>query len=168
MKSLLIAVPALVALVCPLDRTRADDDGFRREQVTQTIKAMLREADALQESGRPDEADRIRQRAAEMKQDMGVGPREQPAHLQEGFERLEHVRQAVGHLKAAGLHDLAQAAARQAEEMERDLHAAMEAKEHEHREQPPELVEIREVLAALRKEIDGLREEVKELREQSK
>jgi uncharacterized coiled-coil DUF342 family protein len=171
MKSLLIAVPALIALACPLRPARAGDEPRERERIMQRLEAMLREADELQESGRANEADRLRQEAAELKRSFGQGQeqREVPPRLREGFERLEHVRQAVEHLKAAGLHDLAQAAAQQAEGMERDLQAAMEATEREqHREQPPELAEIREVLADLRAEIDGLRQEVRELREQSR
>jgi hypothetical protein len=171
------------------------DEEFRgevdkRELVLHQIESLLRKADEFQENGRPDQADRLRQEASELQREIKVGreDHEHGPHSQEGFERMDHVHQAVEHLHAAGLHDLAEAAAQRAEEMERDLHRQMEERErvererrehaeraghehleHEHhQEHPPELAEIHEVVAALREEIEALRREVGELREQQR
>lgn len=51
-----------------------------------------------------------------------------PAH-REMKEKLENIRAAVKHLKAAGLHDLAAAAAKQAEQVERAIAASFKPRE---------------------------------------
>lgn len=160
----------------------------KREILLHQIESLLRKADELQETGRPDEADRLRHEAEELRRQSGIEREEHQRPPHEGFERLEHLHQAVEHLHAAGLHDMAEAAARQAEEIERDLHRQMEAREraeqerreraereerehleHEHHpEHPPELGELREIVAALQEQIEALRREVGELREQQR
>lgn len=161
---------------------RGLEQEFERAERPETheIESILREAEELEAAGRADEADRLRAEAAELKRAMGR-EREgrEPAGEHEGFRRLEHVRQAIEHLREAGLHDLAHATAEHAEEMERDLHRAMEQREHAELEQrertkteqqgerPAHLAELHELLAALRDEVAALRREVGELRERA-
>lgn len=231
MKRLLITLPALLVLACPFD-ARADDEAEERESIANRIELILREAEELEEVGRNDQADRLRQEAANLEREFGrqqerrqsreeredieyndianrieilqreaeelekVGRAdhadrlreevaelrrhlgrdrehgERPDHLRGGFERLEHAHAAIEHLEAAGMHDLARAAAQHAEAFERELHHAaeevrgQEERERErHREHPGELAEIHELIGALREEIEQLRAEMRELRE---
>lgn len=75
-------------------------------------------------------------------------------------ERLEHLRQAIEHLHAAGLPDVAAHVARHAEEWEH-------AHRRQTREPQPhgELHELRSIVEDLRHEVERLRDEVAQLRE---
>lgn len=90
-------------------------------------------------------------------------PEAQPPPIEEAVRRARHLRVAVENLQAAGVHDLAEKLAEQAERMERD---AREAKERlaqasdRHEEGGPREAEIR----ALRRRNAELEEEVGRLR----
>lgn len=72
--------------------------------------------------------------------------------------RLEHMRIAIDHLNQAGLHDVAEHVAQQAEGAERALH------EHQKRQRGDVMHEIMKQLDELRHEVGRLRDEVNELR----
>ena len=73
--------------------------------------------------------------------------------------RLEHMHIAIEHLNQAGLHDIAEHVAHQAEATERELH------EHRQHHEGDVMHEIMKQLDELRHEIARLHEEVSELRE---
>lgn len=84
-----------------------------------------------------------------------------PEHhdLEKAAQRIQHVRIAAENLRAAGMTDLANAAAQRAEEMERQLREAHAHREqaaraggHDHRD---------EAIEELRREVRQLREELK-------
>jgi hypothetical protein len=87
------------------------------------------------------------------------GPGERNPH-EESINRIRHLRIAAENLKAAGAHDLAVQVMRQAEEMEREVHAARE------RERPDHPEGLNEQVQALRREVERLRAEVEELKKQ--
>lgn len=93
-----------------------------------------------------------------------------PAELEDAARRIKHLRVASDNLRAAGMHDLGEQLAKQAEALERDVHQA-----HEHPEKPgpghkssnsPEHEAA--PLEELRRDVQQLRAELKELREELK
>ncbi len=94
------------------------------EQVRKQAEQMMRRAEELGEQGRTEEAERVRAEAKEL-----VKRAEQNSHRPEGKssesrpdeggigERIEHIRAAADHLRAAGLNDVADELLKQAERM---------------------------------------------------
>jgi polyhydroxyalkanoate synthesis regulator protein len=85
-----------------------------------------------------------------------------------GPERFEHVMQAVQHLHAAGMHDVAENLQRMAESMR---HAMQEHTKHEHAAaQKKPMLEAKPAPqkkpAALNPEIEELRQQMRRLQEQ--
>lgn len=84
------------------------------------------------------------------------------AKFEDMKRRIHHVRVASEHLREAGLGDLAEKLVGQANEMERDLHAALEAHQGRHEpEHHPELHKLRAENERLHAELNELRALVK-------
>lgn len=97
-----------------------------------------------------------------------------PAPLREAQERLENLRAAVKHLKAAGMKELAAEAAKRAEKMQDEIHAAMKKHHHHaHGEKgshkigpggmPHQIRELSAAIKQLREQVQGLQKAVERL-----
>ncbi len=121
-----IALVLMVALV-PVTTALAQDEGARREleAARERIHAMMREAEELQEAGRMDAADRVRQRAQQLgaRIDEQLDRRrharaEEAEHLHNVLEGLEH---GMGALRELGRHEELEALERVAHDVRREL-----------------------------------------------
>ena len=145
------------------------------------MQGAMREAAELEAKGRKDEAEALRAKARErmeaaikehrmeMQKHHQEMMRDKPGHPggppPEAVARLKHIEQALGHLKAAGLHDVAEQVGRAADRMRaaiRGEHAPDEGRPQ--RPEPPHGGEVE----ALRRELKELREAVGQLREEKK
>jgi len=126
----------MVALV-PVTTALAQDEGARREleAARERIHAMLREADELQETGRLDAADRVRQRAEQFgaRIDEQVDRRrharaEEAEHLHNVLEGLEH---GMGALRELGRHEELEALERVAHDVRRELEGRRDRSQRE-------------------------------------
>ncbi len=121
-----VALVLIVALA-PVTTAFAQDGGARREleAAKERIHAMLREAEELQEAGRFDAADRVRQRAEQLagRIDERLDRRrharaEEAEHLHNVLEGLEH---GMGALRELGRHEELEALERVAHDVRREL-----------------------------------------------
>ena len=121
-----VALVLIVALV-PVTTVFAQDEGARREleAAKERIHAMLREAEELQEAGRFDAADRVRQRAEQLagRIDERLDRRrharaEEAEHLHNVLEGLEH---GMGALRELGRHEELEALERVAHDVRHEL-----------------------------------------------
>ena len=121
-----VALVLMVALG-PVTTAVAQDEGARREleAAKQRIDAMMREAEELQEAGRMDAADRVRQRAEQFgaRIDEQLNRRrhaqaEEAEHLHNVLEGLEH---GMGALRELGRHEELEALERVAHDVRREL-----------------------------------------------
>jgi len=131
-----VALVLMVALV-PVTTALAQDEGARREleAARERIHAMLREADELQETGRLDAADRVRQRAEQFgaRIDEQVDRRrharaEEAEHLHNVLEGLEH---GMGALRELGRHEELEALERVAHDVRRELEGRRDRSQRE-------------------------------------
>ena len=120
---------ALVLMVAigPVTTAVAQDEGARREleAAKQRIDAMMREAEELQEAGRMDAADRVRQRAEQFSAriDEQLNRRrhaqaEEAEHLHNVLQGLEH---GMGALRELGRHEELEALERVARHVRQEL-----------------------------------------------
>ncbi len=120
---------ALVLMVAigPVTTSLAQDEGARREleAAKQRIDAMMREAEELQEAGRLDAAEKVRQSAHQMATRIEEhlnrrrrGQAEEAEHLHNVLEGLEH---GMGALRELGRHEELEALKRIAHEVRQEL-----------------------------------------------
>ncbi len=120
---------ALVLMVAigPVTTSQAQDEGARREleAVKQRIDAMMREAEELQEVGRLDAAERVRQRAEQLGERIERqldrrrhAQAKEVEHLHKVLEGLEH---GMGALRELGRHEELEALERVAHDVRREL-----------------------------------------------
>jgi hypothetical protein len=121
-----IVLVLTVALV-PFTTALAQDEGARREleAARERIHAMLREAEELQEAGRSDAADRVRQRAEQLGERIERqldrrrhAQAEEAEHLHKILEGLEH---GMGALRELGRHEELEALERVAHDVRQEL-----------------------------------------------
>ncbi len=162
--------------------TRRESPGPEIEQVVNRLKARLQDMREKQKKlfeAKADEEDQaeVRAQIARTERELGAvqerlaGGREprsefeaQARKVEEASQRIRHIRAAAENLKAAGMDDVAQKLAEQAENMERDVRAARErlGRKREGRGgADPREAEIRE----LRQQNERLQAEIRELRE---
>ena len=152
-------------------------------ELRQRLKGLTEKAQALKESNNEEGLAKLREHKAaierelaelEGRQEKKIAPKhgKQPTKLPEGLEdaarRIKHIHIAVENLRAAGMHDVAEEAARRAEAMERELHQARERAVNEQssgkkgsNKQADPLDELRHELQRVRAELNELREEIK-------
>ncbi len=121
-----VALALTVALV-PFTTALAQDEGARREleAARERIHAMLREAEELQEAGRSDAADRVRQRAEQLGERIERqldrrrhAQAEETEHLHNVLEGLER---GMGALRELGRHEELEALERVAHDVRQEL-----------------------------------------------
>ncbi len=121
-----VALVLTVALV-PFTTALAQDEGARREleAARERIHAMLREAEELQEAGRSDAADRVRQRAEQLGERIERqldrrrhAQAEETEHLHNVLEGLER---GMGALRELGRHEELEVLERVAHEVRQEL-----------------------------------------------
>ncbi len=131
-----IALILMVALV-PATTSLAQEDGARREleAARERIHAMLREAEELQEAGRLEAAEKVRQSAHQMATRIEEhlnrrrrGQAEDAEHLHNVLEGLEHGMVA---LRELGRHEELEALKRVAHEVRRELEGRRDRPERE-------------------------------------
>ena len=135
-----IALVLMAALV-PVTTSLAQDEGARREleAARERIHAMMREAEELQEAGRVDAADQMRQRAQQLAQRIEQAmERRQHArsdeaqHLHNVLEGLEH---GMGALRELGRHEELEVLERVAHEVRQELEGRRDRPQRERERQ---------------------------------
>jgi beta-lactamase regulating signal transducer with metallopeptidase domain len=140
--------------------------GPRGEPDRERIQARLEELkDAhhrAREAGRGDEAEHLTREARELMQRLERTPGERPPVHPEGDDlqrRMHHLRVAIENLRAAGLHDQANALARDAERL-----AHGERPEPPH-DMPPPGPQLERAVHELRDQVQDLRHQLEEIRQ---
>lgn len=159
-----------------LERAMMMELTFRERRAA--VEAAARRARELREAGRADAAESAQQEAHELEERAVATRREYDEHLERATrtarelnasfegreprdrhepadERAAHVRQAVEHLHAAGLHDLAELVAREAGQAQR-----------EHADERPEaraLHQVHRMMDQMREQMHRLAEQVQQL-----
>ncbi|MCA9090387.1 MAG: hypothetical protein KDA90_17340 [Planctomycetaceae bacterium] len=94
------------------------------EQARKQAEQMMRRAAELGEAGRTEEAGRLREEAQQLMKHAEYGSRKEGGESRDGrptdgamAEKMEHIRVAAEHLRAAGLNDVAEELMKQAERM---------------------------------------------------
>ncbi len=181
------------------DQKSAKPAGGEIEELHHRLKALAEKENALKESKNEEGLAEVRKHRAAIERELaelkehhgrkagGKHVDKQPAKSHEGVEdaarRIKHIHIAVDNLHAAGLHDIANELAKQAEAMEREVHQAHEraskeqpapkkGKQSEPDAKHEEPVHKQKTAAAsndeLAQELKRLRAELNELREEIK
>lgn len=144
-----------------LQLTRALEDEVARLKEMESDDVKRHEIERLMDAKRQQELAHRKLDPRERK-----GPHGDHHPLQEAAQRLQHLRQAAEHLKAAGMPDMAKEVGRRAEEIEhhiREEHARHARAEHEgaqdHRDR--EIEELRREMKELRQELRAVSERLK-------
>jgi uncharacterized protein YukE len=93
-------------------------DAPNRERVQARLEELKAAIHRAAEAGRRDEAERLEREAHELMRMLEQRPGDRPPGAPEGADmerRMQHLRVAIENLRAAGLHEPAEALARQAE-----------------------------------------------------
>lgn len=142
---------------------RSDRKTAMRERQEQ-LKMLLKEAKAIEaEGGQPERLNDVRSEIKKLEHQLQALDRE-PGHPKdrpsaEIARRLEHMVNAIEHLKHAGLADVAAHVAERAEAAERELHAGTRHHEREPMEQiMRQLEEFRHEMSRLRADIDEIKQ----------
>jgi hypothetical protein len=159
---------------------RPEDSGPGLEKLEAHLRNLLaREHEAKQSKATEEQLSELREHIAATKAKIDslrsgqkhgpdAGDRGGPGHeskqrLAEAVERLQHLRIAAEHLRAAGATELSQQVTEQAERMERDIR---QAREHLARADSGRDGVLPAQVEELRREVQRLRSEVEELRRQ--
>jgi chromosome segregation ATPase len=144
------------------------------------LKAAMAKA---REAGQREVVEQLEREVHEVLQRLGERPGDRPrpeAEAAEAQRRLAHVRAAIGNLHAAGMHDQAEALARQTEAWTRERgmppgrppEGRPGAERRERPDMPPPaphleraVMEMREQVRALQEQMEDLRRALHELRE---
>lgn len=132
--------------------TRALEDEVARLKEIESDVAKRHESDRLMEEKKQQELAHRKLDPRERK-----GPHGDHPPLQEAAQKLQHLRQAAEHLKAAGMTDMARQVGLHAEEIERHIHEEHARHMRAEHDREPDRRE---------REIDELRREMKELRQE--
>ncbi len=139
----------------------------RLQKRLEELKAAQRQARA---AGKMDEAERLGRQARELLQRREAAQPERPAFEREAAEvqrRLRHVRVAIDNLRAAGLHDQADALERDAERLLRRERPAAPVRARQPdavREAPPATPHLERVVRELHGQVQELRQQMDEIR----
>ena len=139
--------------------------GAHRGQPQRQLQELKERIHQLREEGRGDEAARLEaparelaerlQRAQGERGRLGAGQGPGPEDAQ---RRMQHLRQAIDNLHAAGLHDQAEQVARQAQQLEREAQSR-----HPGPEQAPQVMELHQKLRNLNDRVGKLEAMLQEL-----
>ncbi len=146
----LLAVPENQEQIQQL--TRALEEEVARLKEMESDSARRHESDLLMEEKKQHELSHRKLDPRERK-----GPHGDHPPLQEAAQKLQHLRQAAEHLKAAGMTDMARQVGLHAEEIERHVHEEHTRRMRAEHDRGPDHHE---------REIDELRREMKELRQE--
>jgi hypothetical protein len=156
----------------PHEPRPAMPDRARVQARLEELKAAIHRA---AEAGRGDEAERLEREAHELMRMLEQRPGERPPGAPEGGERerrLHHLRAAIENLHAAGLHEPAEALARQAEALMRggDMPREPRPEGGPRPEGPPPHLEravdeLRQQMEEMRRQMDEIRHALKTLSE---
>jgi hypothetical protein len=137
------------------------------EELQQKLEHSLAKLEELRSAGKEPEAREVQQRVRRLEGELAQlarrpeGPREfpPPPERTDVERRLQHLREAVGNLHAAGLHEAAERVAREAEFMRQPRHGGPPF-------EPPPFAPPRVGIERLRAEVQELRQAVSRLQEQ--
>lgn len=151
-----------------------------KENPKQAIEKLMQKASEAKQAGRMDEAKKLHAEAermmAQMKGKEAEGkPEKHPVKSGPEAERLSHIMEALGHLKAAGLRDQAKSIEEIAQQTRREMAEQMKLQQAEaqHKEKEAkapgdakshaELEELRQQMRKMAKQIEQLQGELKKL-----
>lgn len=152
-------------------------------ELRQQLKALTEKAHALKETNNEEGLAKLREHKAAIERELAelegrqrrkLAPKhgKQSDKVSEGMEdasrRIKHIQIAVENLRAAGIHDVAEEAARRAEAMERELHQVRERALAEQNGTKKGLSKHGDPLDELRHELQRVRAELNELRDEIK
>ena len=91
-----------------------------RAAIEERVRQMGKEIEELRRSGRQDEANRLEERARNLKEQLGRPADQQKRPMgREGDAQIQHLKMAIENLHAAGLHETADHVMRRLEDMQR-------------------------------------------------
>ncbi|MCY2996227.1 MAG: hypothetical protein NTY19_51510 [Planctomycetota bacterium] len=137
--------------------------GARNGQAQRQLQELKERIHQLRENGRGDEAARLEAQARKMAErlqgEQGRQERQGPGPGPEDAQRrMQHLRQAIDNLHAAGVHDQAEQVARQAQQLEREAQSR-----HPGPEQAPQVMELHQKLRNLNDRVGKLEAALQEL-----
>lgn len=141
------------------------EDAQRRRALEEKREKLRRQSEAAQQQAeaRARQLQALRDKKLveldRLKRGSRPGPREAAAMM----EKLEHVRAAAMHLKAAGMDDLARVAAARGEKLEAALHGLREKQGPHDRAVTAQMREMTEMLQRLQKQVQQLQQSVQKL-----
>jgi hypothetical protein len=135
----------VLALGCPAARA----EGTNPEEARIEIRELEQKAARLKAEGKQDDAKALMHKAKELRAQAGGGEKARAPGAEEE-QQIAHVRQAMEHLKAAGMGDLAERVGQEAKRRHEEAKA---------REARPDASEIEQ----LRAEVQELRQHVRKL-----
>ena len=148
-----------------------------REELQSMLEKSRQQLEAAARDGKQDETAEIKQRIARLESALresgGDGRRaekrgQQPdrPELAEPMRRLQHLHQAIEHLRAAGMNEPANSLAEQAQEMKRQIAGATEGKRPDGEKHPKaerQISELREGMMSLHRQMQEMQKRLEEL-----
>jgi hypothetical protein len=130
------------------------------------LKAAMAKA---REAGQREVVERLEREVHEVLQRLGERPGDRPRPEVEAAEaqrRLAHVRAAIENLRAAGMHDPAEALARQADAWmrERGLPPGRPPEGRERPDMPPPVAHLEHAVQEMREQMQQMREQMEDMR----
>ncbi|MDY0168503.1 MAG: hypothetical protein RBS80_18280 [Thermoguttaceae bacterium] len=155
---------------------RPDRPEPERERLMHRIKELKDAMVRAREAGQRDEVGRLEREVQELMRILQGGPKRPDEPGREEARRLQHLRQAIGNLRAGGFHDLAERLQREIEPRTRDAGPESPRAPHpELRDRPwPEMPhgppppELERAVHELRAEVRQLQHQMEEMREHLK
>ena len=137
------------------------------------LERLERKIDELRQAGRHDEAQQLERQLDRARGTQSDRPPGEPGGAAEGeSQRRQHLREAIGHLHAAGMHVVADRLERQADRMRQDFEVPPEGRAPE----PPmrgmerlpqaDLAELQANLQELREQMRAMQRALEEIRQQ--
>jgi hypothetical protein len=140
-------------------------DRARVQARLEELKAAIHRA---AEAGKPDEAERLEREAHELMRMLEQRPGDRPPGAPEGAERerrLQHLRVAIDNLHAAGLHEPAEALARQAEALVRGGEMPREPRPEGGPRPEGPAPHLERAVQDLNRQMDEMRRQMEEIRQ---
>jgi hypothetical protein len=111
--------------IAVIERERlAREEGRPAPVAPERLERLQRKIDELHQAGRHDEAQRLERQSDRARGGLADRRDGEPGGAVEAeLQRRQHVREAIEHLHAAGMHDIAERLERQADRMRRELEA---------------------------------------------